>query len=185
MDKTKLNDRKKNIGLSSFFFYIKLSSHLYFYYTIFLNMALSFINFFYLLLLITPLDFSLAKKCYLSEEYQVHVINKLPSNPPQLKIHCASKNDDLGYHDLAINDDFNWSFCNAVFSQTLFFCHFWWSSKQKAFDVFNDQQHCVSDVNVTNSSNDCKWVVQADGFYLEQYNATDGTYYLHHYLDWS
>ncbi|PHT75430.1 hypothetical protein T459_18952 [Capsicum annuum] len=74
-------------------------------------MALSIINIFYLLLLITHLDLSTAKKCFLYSKYQVYIINKLPPNSSQLQIHCALKNDDLGYHYPAINDDFNWSFC--------------------------------------------------------------------------
>nr|XP_009759834.1 PREDICTED: uncharacterized protein LOC104212312 [Nicotiana sylvestris] len=93
-------------------------------------MALSLINVF-LLLLITPLDLSIAKKCIFTEKMQVHVMNKLPSDSPQLTIHCASKNDDLGYHSLAVDEDFNWSFCEAFADNTLFFCHFWWVQKIK------------------------------------------------------
>ncbi|WMV48175.1 hypothetical protein MTR67_041560 [Solanum verrucosum] len=146
-------------------------------------MDLPFINIFLLLLLfITPFDLSLAQNCFLSEKYQIHVINKLPFNSPQLKVHCASKDDDFGDHYPAINEDFNWSFCN-FFDRTLFFCHFWWDSKDKSFDVFNDKNFCVKDQNVPNILNSCTWEVRSDGFYLKQLNITDGSYYMHHYLD--
>ncbi|KAM3397096.1 hypothetical protein P3S68_000608 [Capsicum galapagoense] len=148
-------------------------------------MALSFINTIFLLILITPLDLSLAKKCFLFKDYQVHVINKLPPNSPQLKIHCASKDDDLGDRYPKVGEDFNWSFCARVVGQTLFFCHFWWDSKEKSFDVFNNPHNCVSDSIVPNLLNYCKWEVRPDGFYLELHNRTDGSYYMNHYLDWS
>lgn len=83
-------------------------------------MTLSLINIF---LLLMPLNLSIAKKCIFTTKFQVHVINKLPSDSPQLRIHCASGDNDLGYHCPAINEDFNWSFCEAFFDNTLFFCH--------------------------------------------------------------
>ncbi|CAN4081119.1 unnamed protein product [Withania somnifera] len=130
-------------------------------------MALSFIDIiFFLLILVTPLDLLLAKKCFPTKKYEVH-------------------DDDLGDHYPAINEDFNWSFCGSFSNRTLFFCHFWWNSKDKAFDVFNDDKYCVNDSIVVNTLNYCKWEVRLDGFYLELHNVTDGSYYMYHYLDWS
>ncbi|KAM3326966.1 hypothetical protein P3S67_002092 [Capsicum chacoense] len=80
-------------------------------------------------LLITPLHFSIAKHCEFTSNHRVHVINKLPS-------HSQKLNDDLGYHNLTTNQDFIWLFCESILYRTLFFCHFWWGSKEKAFDVF-------------------------------------------------
>ncbi|TMW94065.1 hypothetical protein EJD97_010786 [Solanum chilense] len=148
-------------------------------------MTISFINIFFLLLLLTPFDLSLAKKCFFTEKYEVHIINKLPPNSPQLKIHCASKNDDFGDHYPVVDEDFNWSFCSKLFGDTLYFCHFWLDSKDKTFDVFNDKIYCVHDQKVPNLLKYCKWEVRSDGFYLEQYNPVDQTYYMTHYLDWS
>ncbi|OIT30532.1 hypothetical protein A4A49_59201, partial [Nicotiana attenuata] len=139
----------------------------------------------FLLLLIMPLNLSIARKCIFTTKFQVHVINKLPSDSPQLRIHCASGDNDLGYHCPAINEDFNWSFCEAFFDNTLFFCHFWWGSNEKRFEVFNDPYGCVFDQKVINFLAYCKWEVRPDGFYLEQYNITDKSYYMYHYLNWS
>ncbi|OIT07526.1 hypothetical protein A4A49_63175, partial [Nicotiana attenuata] len=140
----------------------------------------------FLLLLIIPLDLSIAKKCIFSTKYEIHVINKLPSGSPQLQIHCASKDDDLGYNNVAIDEDFNWSFCETWFDRTLFFCHFWWGSQNKAFNVFDNAYYCVkydgANINVLNY---CKWEVRPDGFYLEQFNATHPSYYMDRYTGWS
>ncbi|KAK4732707.1 hypothetical protein R3W88_025695 [Solanum pinnatisectum] len=147
-------------------------------------MSPSLINIFFLLL-ITPFDLSIAKHCPFGSKYTVYITNKLPSHSPKLTFHCASKNDDLGYHDLAINQVFNWSFCEAILSRTLFFCHFWWGSKEKVFDVFNDPYTCVKGTGNPNILTNCKWEARADGFYLELFNSTSETYYMYHYLEWS
>ncbi|OIT26808.1 hypothetical protein A4A49_56405, partial [Nicotiana attenuata] len=142
------------------------------------------INIFFLLL-ITPLNLSIARKCIFTDRYEVHIINQLPSDSPQLQIHCASKDNDLGYNNVAVNEDFNWSFCESEFVNTLFFCHFWWGSEERRFNVFDDPYYCVSDQKVYNYLMYCKWEVRPDGFYLEQYNDTNKSYYMYHYLDWS
>ncbi|EYU39654.1 hypothetical protein MIMGU_mgv11b017487mg [Erythranthe guttata] len=81
--------------------------------------------------------------CGITEEYEVHVTNRLPS--PQLRLHCASKNDDLGYHNIDRDYDFNWRFCENWTGNTLFFCHLWWNNNDVAFDVFksHDDNPCL------------------------------------------
>ncbi|CAN4090971.1 unnamed protein product [Withania somnifera] len=147
-------------------------------------MSLSFMNIFLLLLSITPLNFSLAKKCIFSQKYEVHVINKLAPNTPQLRVHCASKNSEVGNQNLAIGEDLNWSFCEALFDRSLYFCHFWWGSKDKAFEVFNDPSYCVKNAKHVNFLKYCKWEVRNDGFYLEQYDASNSTYYMDRFTQW-
>ncbi|GFP88795.1 hypothetical protein PHJA_001023200 [Phtheirospermum japonicum] len=74
-----------------------------------------------------------------------------------MRVHCASGNDELGYHNLLFNQQFSWRFCNAP--RTLFFCHLWWGPKQKSFDVF------VSKFPLTPYS-DYYWFARSDGIYL-------------------
>ncbi|KAK4361606.1 hypothetical protein RND71_020558 [Anisodus tanguticus] len=148
-------------------------------------MALSFFNVFLLLLLITPLDLSLAKKCILSTMFQVHVINKLFPNSTQLRIHCASKNRELGDQILPINEDFNWSFCGTFINRDLYFCHFWLGAKDKAFNVFDDQDKCIKHGETHNYLHYCKWEVRPDGFYLEQYDFMSKSFYMDRYYEWS
>ncbi|PHU05748.1 hypothetical protein BC332_26570 [Capsicum chinense] len=69
----------------------------------------------------------------LGKKNEVHVLNQLPENSPQLELHCASGDDDLGYNYPKVGSDFNWRF--DAWARTLFFCHFWWGDKDKAFDL--------------------------------------------------
>ncbi|CAN4120686.1 unnamed protein product [Withania somnifera] len=101
---------------------------------------------------------------------QVHVHNNLPPNSPQLQLHCASGDDDLGHNFPKVGADFHWSFCYTP--RTLFFCHFWWNGKDLAFDVYNNGDHCVDGGTgfVPSFTSQCHWQVQSDGFYLGYYD---------------
>ncbi|PIN24458.1 hypothetical protein CDL12_02809 [Handroanthus impetiginosus] len=118
-----------------------------------------------LFLLLIPnhlLSFSYEKKRCWTQKYEVHIVNSLPQNSPTLRLHCASGNDDLGYHDLLVNQDFQWSFCDKFFGGTLFFCHLWWGSKNKGFEVFNThwEGRCRNYI--------CDWVAKSDGIYFNR-----------------
>jgi len=118
-----------------------------------------------------------------SPSFDIH--NDLPQNTPQLKFHCASGDDDLGYHYPAIGSDLNWSFCASP--TTLFFCHFWWNRKDLVFDVFDQMTGCVTDKkfgSVPDYVVNCHWQVKADGIYLGYYeNDVDQIIYTK-YRDW-
>lgn len=137
-----------------------------------------------LFLLITPLELSIAKKCFFTPKYEIHVINNLPSYSPQLKIHCQSGDDDFGEYFPLLNEDVNWSFCGDLFGRSLYFCHFWWDEKNKVFDVFNDIETCVKDGQVPYFSRECIWIVKSDGFYLGHYN-DNGNINMYRYTEWS
>lgn len=96
--------------------------------------------------------------------FRVHVINGLP-NP--MTVHCASRNNDFGMKQVAVNEDFHWSFHRNFLLNTLYFCHFWWSSYNRSFDVFNYtiSEDCRFD-KLKIDGNECVWVVKEDGFYF-------------------
>ncbi|KAK4402398.1 S-protein11 [Sesamum angolense] len=96
--------------------------------------------------------------CIATSEYEVHVFNRLPD--PKLKLHCASKDDDLGYHEIVQNYDFNWKFCDSFTKRTLFFCHLWWLNKDAAFDVFKSKSSDDCDRYL------CLWEARSDGIYF-------------------
>ncbi|GFP88804.1 hypothetical protein PHJA_001024100 [Phtheirospermum japonicum] len=79
----------------------------------------------------------------------------------RLTIHCASGDDELGFHILSVNEQFHWRFC--VLPRTLFFCHLWWEHKQRAFDVF------VSKAFIYNAY---FWSARNDGIYSSHDNKT-------------
>ncbi|KAI3470519.1 hypothetical protein Pfo_027182 [Paulownia fortunei] len=106
-----------------------------------------------------------AHKCFFTWKVEVFVVNNLPSNSASLKLHCASKDDDLGNHMLKTNQYFHWTFCENFFPNTLFFCHLWWGSKQRTFDAFKSkwkQKYSGHDY----------WVVKSDGIYFSFFNST-------------
>ncbi|KAL8542072.1 hypothetical protein ACS0TY_003073 [Phlomoides rotata] len=123
---------------------------------------------------LTQQSFGQKKICWFSRRYTAHVINNLPSNS-ELRIHCASADDDLGYHTLPVGYDYDWSFCDIPYS-TLFSCHLWWDSdsKQRAFHVFDS---FIRDTLCFDSRN-CFWSARDDGIYASGYPDGDAiTYY--------
>lgn len=82
-----------------------------------------------------------------------------------MKLQCASVDDDLGYHNLTVGEDFNWSFCENIFVNTLFFCHIWWGKKERAFEIFKSTH--------TDKHNRLQlWVAKSDSIYYSNENST-------------
>uniref|UniRef100_M1DUB3 S-protein homolog n=1 Tax=Solanum tuberosum TaxID=4113 RepID=M1DUB3_SOLTU len=122
---------------------------------------------------------------YCEIKSEVHVHNDLPQNTPQLEVHCASGDDELGYRYPEIGTEFNWSFC-PTFS-TLYFCHFWWNGKDLVFDVDNKMEGCVYDKDygsIPEDTIDCHWQVKADGIYLGYFNRYLGRHVFSMYRTW-
>ncbi|KAL7144086.1 hypothetical protein ABFS83_08G235100 [Erythranthe nasuta] len=104
--------------------------------------------------------------CFISPNYEVHIINNLPKNSAALKIHCASKDTDFGIHVFQPNQEFYWTFCMNFWATTMYFCHFWWGAKDTSFEVFNMDLTLVCD-SMYLPLQKCKWYVKEKGFYLE------------------
>ncbi|PIN24459.1 hypothetical protein CDL12_02810 [Handroanthus impetiginosus] len=114
--------------------------------------------------------------CPFTEQFNVYIINKLPPNSGSLELHCASGDDDLGTHKLTFGQDFHWKFCESFLANTLYFCHFWWGSKERAFNTFNSKWKERSPTDYL------YWEVRSDGFYLA-YNRNDAKSFKK-YADW-
>lgn len=85
----------------------------------------------------------------------VAIVNSLPG-APLLTVHCQSKDDDLGFHQ--IHGGFMWefSFKPSFFDTTLFFCSFRWPGASHHFDIYveeRDVERCGF----------CIWNVKPDG----------------------
>lgn len=125
-----------------------------------------FLGCFFSFTIISPLICT-ANACYrLFPEFRIHITNDIQDN---ITVHCQSKDDDLGYRTLHYQDEQYWHFCEQVFFRTLYFCHFWWGSKDQMFDVFNG--------SIVNSCerheldyNTCYWLVRPDGFYFSKHH---------------
>lgn len=95
-------------------------------------------------------------------ESVVNITNSLPSGPP-LVIHCASKDDDFGFHTLKRQETFSFTFKRNIFGRTLYFCHFWWGSKNVFIDVFKGYS-CRNKASQVIS--ECDYSAREDGIYL-------------------
>ncbi|KAL7117139.1 hypothetical protein ACP275_03G053400 [Erythranthe tilingii] len=106
--------------------------------------------------------FQATTSCFFARKYRVQVVNRLPSNNSSLFLHCASGDDELGKRTIYAGQTFEWAFCASGFSKTLFFCHLWWGSKDRAFEVFNSK-HSINDCR----SFLCSWSAMSDGIYYQ------------------
>ncbi|PON66087.1 Self-incompatibility protein [Trema orientale] len=76
----------------------------------------------------------------------VRIYNKL-DNGLQLRVHCKSKDDDLGAHVLANDEFYEWKFRINFSGTTLFFCGLTWTGASGTFDIFKasrDKKRCTS-----------------------------------------
>ena len=98
------------------------------------------------------------EKIFLLAKRHVSITNDLGLGSV-LKIHCQSKDNDLGIHNLTFHNTFRWKFkSNAFVANTEFYCSMWWGNKSGSFDVYKatrDDDKCK----------DCKWSIRIDGAY--------------------
>lgn len=126
--------------------------------------------FLFLILYACSLPDTVTSFCW-TAKYDVHVINQLPPGS-KLTLHCASKDNDLGHHTLANNQEFQWHFCDHWLGHTLFFCTFGWGSKKQSFDVFTSKfgnDLCFGGV--------CFWLARSDGFYFHGFKRSTSKLY--------
>lgn len=112
----------------------------------------------FFIFIIANIQLAKGKSCILTPKIEIHVVNNLSSE--SLDLRCQSKNDDIGEHTLAPNQDFSWSFCDALEENTLFFCHFRAGAKDKSFNVYE------SGVRSRCTKNVCTWIAKDDGIYF-------------------
>lgn len=89
----------------------------------------------------------------------VSILNNLPDNL-DLKLHCQSRDDDLGIQIVHFNGTFVWSFHVNFFKTTSFSCSFTWRFASSTYDIYrakrDDNFRCPTY---------CSWVVRDDGVY--------------------
>ncbi|KAG5523588.1 hypothetical protein RHGRI_035402 [Rhododendron griersonianum] len=73
----------------------------------------------------------------ISDDTLVQIFSRVPDKPTPLNLRCQSKDDDIGYHTLHTGQDLHWSFNRNFWGTTLFFCHFYWGSKTRVFNVYD------------------------------------------------
>ncbi|XP_058217280.1 S-protein homolog 5-like [Rhododendron vialii] len=84
----------------------------------------------------------------------IHIISRVPNNPSPLRVRCQSKDTDFGMHTLYEGQEFVWFFNRAL--TTLYFCHFYWGSKDRSFAVY-DLRIFVNYCAYEDDKDHCKW----------------------------
>lgn len=131
------------------------------------------IFFFFLLNLATIKSSSLTTKLesnWWTPRYEVHISSSLPINSNPLKLHCKSRDDDLGDVELRTNEELKFHFNEHFLGGTLYFCHFYWGPKDTSHDIFNDKiaDKCglISKGYSFTFIYGCYWKIAEDGFYF-------------------
>ncbi|KAG5527724.1 hypothetical protein RHGRI_028609 [Rhododendron griersonianum] len=107
----------------------------------------------------------------------VHIISAVPDQPTPLTVRCQSKDDDFGNHTLYYRQEFLWRFVPDFFlGRTVFFCHFYWGSKQNIFDVYNDRIGLVCG-QFSDSGHNCYVEARSDAFYISRGHASSSIFY--------
>ncbi|KAL6994673.1 hypothetical protein U1Q18_047411, partial [Sarracenia purpurea var. burkii] len=91
----------------------------------------------------------------------IHIIDRVPNNPTTLTVHCQSKDNDIGTHVLSTGQEFAWTFKPDILGTTLYFCHFYWGSKDTSFDVYN-RKHIDPECQKLGGFRDCYWEARTD-----------------------
>ncbi|CAN0924482.1 S-protein homolog 74 [Linum grandiflorum] len=76
-------------------------------------------------------------------------------------VHCQSKDNDLGVHNVPVKHEFAWSFKRNLVGTTLFWCYLAAPNNRHAsFDVFNEK---LLDLEIDNT---LYWTAKEDGIYI-------------------
>lgn len=93
---------------------------------------------------------------FLDPKVDLRIINDM-GNGLVLNVHCKSKDDDLGIHNIAPNQYYEFRFRPSYWFVTLFYCEFWWGSESHWFDIYvqkRDHDRC---------DKECWWKVSTVG----------------------
>ncbi|KAK0607536.1 hypothetical protein LWI29_016343 [Acer saccharum] len=89
----------------------------------------------------------------------VSITNRL-GNGKNLSLHCQSKDNDLGQHNLADGTEFAWDFSVNAWGTTLFYCDLEWEGVQQYhFDAY------AFDRDYVRCQTQCLWLISTEGIY--------------------
>ena len=109
----------------------------------------------------------------------MEITDRLPSSESSLRLHCKSKDNDLGFHTLGLNQVYKWSFNVNFWASTLFWCNFWWDGKYAAFHVFDSKiWGSMGETDIYS------YEVRADGFYFKMLDPKTRTLVWRHVNNW-
>ncbi|KAL7181501.1 hypothetical protein ACSBR1_040402 [Camellia fascicularis] len=97
------------------------------------------------------------------EKVHVYLTNQLQPGKI-LNVHCKSKDDDLGPHQLSFNQTYEWTFHNNFFDTTLFWCKMGWQKTPNmqvsgSFNIYKGHR------DETRCGKRCPWLIEETGLY--------------------
>lgn len=120
------------------------------------NLSISLLNYILLISFLSNTCISL----------RVQITNNLAKNSPTFGLHCKSKDNDLGYHTLGLNQSYAWNFHENFWGTTLFWCNFWWgNNKHIGYTVFDN--HIWGTIGDTQTY---FYQARVDGLYFYKFN---------------
>ena len=94
-----------------------------------------------------------------TEEVHASVKNRLGSGR-NMKVHCQSKDNDLGEQVVADGGEFGWDFSVNAWGTTLFYCDTEWEQVQDYhFDAYSFERDFVR------CQSQCSWLISQEGIY--------------------
>ncbi|XP_022152463.1 S-protein homolog 1-like [Momordica charantia] len=99
--------------------------------------------------------------------WTVDIVNEL-SNGQELFVHCKSKDDDLGEHNLDSGAQYGFTFKDNVWQTTLFWCYLRKpDNSHAAFDVYWYDISKGHWLYTRCDYKNCIWIAKADGIYIK------------------
>ncbi|KAJ0744384.1 putative plant self-incompatibility S1 [Helianthus annuus] len=96
------------------------------------------------------------------------VVVHIQTQVNNLRLHCYSKDDDLGDVTRNAGEEYQIRFCLDLFGRSHFWCHFNWESKEEEFNVFKEVAPPKSQPYCTQIGHniECYWMVDNMGFWI-------------------
>ena len=94
--------------------------------------------------------------------WEVTILNKM--NGLAMLVHCKSKDDDLGEHQIGPGGNFNWSFRENFWQTTLYWCNFKSILGHASGEVFWPEKR--NWLGARCGHHNCIWVAREDGISL-------------------
>uniref|UniRef100_M1A4V6 S-protein homolog n=1 Tax=Solanum tuberosum TaxID=4113 RepID=M1A4V6_SOLTU len=101
----------------------------------------------------------------LHSNYTLRFVSGLPQNTDLLKVHCQSRDDDIGDRILKPGDHFDFSFHMNLAETTLYHCGFFWGPKHNNFDVFKRWHGYCGSIKLFQNGY-CTWLMKDSGIYF-------------------
>ncbi|KAF5778466.1 putative plant self-incompatibility S1 [Helianthus annuus] len=111
----------------------------------------------------TSFSITPSMSCFLTIPWFVDIRNGIPNST--ISVHVKSGDDDLGVHDIAYDNSYNFHFCDNVIHSTLYWADISYGSKFVHFNVVDAKVKKIITWTIFMKSH-AYWLMKEDGYYL-------------------